>query len=64
MLGAVATRQTAKLEALQQRIDRHTFHIDSLEKILRMLDNESLEPEQVRGAASGSGRGGTSRRVG
>ncbi|KAJ2550720.1 general negative regulator of transcription subunit 5 [Coemansia sp. RSA 1933] len=37
-----------KLHRLQERVDRHKFHIGRLERIQRLLENESLSAEQVQ----------------
>ncbi|KAJ2868569.1 general negative regulator of transcription subunit 5 [Coemansia erecta] len=37
-----------KLNRLQERVERHKFHIGRLERIQRLLENESLSAEQVQ----------------
>ncbi|KAI9505754.1 general negative regulator of transcription subunit 5 [Coemansia spiralis] len=37
-----------KLGALHERVERHKFHIRCLERIQRLLENESLSTEQVQ----------------
>ncbi|KAJ2510965.1 general negative regulator of transcription subunit 5 [Coemansia sp. RSA 2049] len=37
-----------KLTQLQERVERHKFHIRRLERIQRLLENESLSAEQVQ----------------
>ncbi|KAJ1664409.1 general negative regulator of transcription subunit 5 [Coemansia sp. RSA 1813] len=37
-----------RLHRLQERVDRHKFHIGRLERIQRLLENESLSAEQVQ----------------
>lgn len=39
--------QQARIDALANGLERHEFHVEKLEQILRLLDNESLEPEQA-----------------
>ncbi|KAJ2823420.1 general negative regulator of transcription subunit 5, partial [Coemansia sp. 'formosensis'] len=38
-----------KLTQLQERVERHKYHIRCLERIQRLLENESLSTEQVQG---------------
>jgi CCR4-NOT transcriptional regulation complex NOT5 subunit len=40
-------KDTTLIEALERKIERHRFHSDSLEKVLRMLDNETLSVDKV-----------------
>lgn len=37
-----------RMEELKLKLERHRFHIKKLETLLRMLDNMSVEVEQVR----------------
>lgn len=37
-----------RMEELKFKLERHRFHIKKLETLLRMLDNMSVEVEQVR----------------
>lgn len=36
------------MDELKARLERHRFHIRKLETLLRMLDNMSVEVQQVR----------------
>lgn len=36
------------MDELKSRLERHRFHIQKLEALLRMLVNESVEVKQVR----------------
>ena len=38
-----------RIEDLKNYIERHQFHIKKLEILMRMLDNQSIDCEQVRG---------------
>ncbi|KAI0990469.1 hypothetical protein GJ496_005476 [Pomphorhynchus laevis] len=40
--------RAARLETLQNRIDRNKYHISSLEKILRLVDNDAIDLKQVQ----------------
>lgn len=37
-----------KMDDLKGKLDRHKFHITKLETLLRMLDNDSVDVEQIR----------------
>lgn len=37
-----------RMDELRTKLDRHKFHITKLETLLRMLDNDGVEVEQVR----------------
>lgn len=37
-----------RIEDLKEYIDRHQYHIKKLEILMRMLDNQSIDCEQVR----------------
>lgn len=37
-----------RMDELRGKLDRHKFHITKLETLLRMLDNDGVEVEQVR----------------
>lgn len=37
-----------KMDDLKSKLDRHKFHITKLETLLRMLDNDSVDVEQIR----------------
>lgn len=37
-----------RMEELRGKLDRHKFHITKLETLLRMLDNDGVDVEQVR----------------
>jgi CCR4-NOT transcription complex subunit 3 len=37
-----------KMDDLKAKLDRHKFHISKLETLLRMLDNDSVDVEQIR----------------
>lgn len=37
-----------RMDELRGKLDRHKFHITKLERLLRMLDNDTVEVEQVR----------------
>lgn len=37
-----------RMDELRGKLDRHKFHISKLETLLRMLDNDSVEVEQIR----------------
>ncbi|XP_050301258.1 CCR4-NOT transcription complex subunit 3 isoform X2 [Anthonomus grandis grandis] len=37
-----------RMEELKSRLERHRFHIQKLEALLRMLDNESVEVKQIK----------------
>lgn len=37
-----------RMDELRGKLDRHKFHISKLETLLRMLDNDSVDVEQVR----------------
>lgn len=37
-----------KMDDLKGKLDRHKFHITKLETLLRMLDNDSVDIEQIR----------------
>ena len=36
------------MDDLKSKLDRHKFHITKLETLLRMLDNDSVDVEQIR----------------
>lgn len=37
-----------RMDELRGKLDRHKFHITKLETILRLLDNDGVEVDQVR----------------
>lgn len=37
-----------KMDDLKAKLDRHKFHITKLETLLRMLDNDSVDVDQIR----------------
>lgn len=37
-----------KMDDLKGKLDRHKFHITKLETLLRMLDNDSVDVEQIK----------------
>lgn len=37
-----------KMDDLKSKLERHKFHISKLETLLRMLDNDSVEVEQIK----------------
>lgn len=37
-----------KMDDLKSKLERHKFHITKLETLLRMLDNDSVDVEQIR----------------
>ena len=47
MEGSKAKKDRDTVAALQEVIKGHTFHIEKLEAVTRLLDNESLSPDDV-----------------
>eukprot|EP00727_Mastigamoeba_balamuthi_P003271 m51a1_g12941 hypothetical protein (235) ;mRNA; r:243-2558 len=43
-------KQDSRAQELATRIERHKFHVNRLERVLRLLDNERLAPSQVQTA--------------
>lgn len=37
-----------RMDELRSKLDRHKFHVTKLETLLRLLDNDNVEAEQVR----------------
>ncbi len=37
----------ARLTALEETVGRHKDHIDRLEKVLRCIDNETIQPDEL-----------------
>lgn len=37
-----------RIEELKTRLERHRFHINQLETIMRMMDNDALDPELIK----------------
>lgn len=38
----------AKVTSLEEKIKQHRFHVENLEQLLRLLENDQIDPDQVR----------------
>lgn len=43
----------AKIDDLQHRLNRHKFHISQMETLMRMLDNDAVDVEGIKGIQDG-----------
>eukprot|EP00938_MAST-03A_sp_MAST-3A-sp1_P000945 g945.t1 len=46
-------KEQSKLEDLEEHLENHKWHEEKLEQILRLMDNDALEPEQVNNLKDG-----------
>ena len=42
-------KKQERVEELRHWLERHQFHISQMEKLMRMVDNDAVSVEQVRG---------------
>lgn len=45
--GAKKSEKTSRVLQVEKLLERHKFHIDRLEFLLRMLENDDIHPDQV-----------------